>query len=553
VKPIAAPGKPPAPAAPAAPPQPFATCQSDDAAMLKVRSRDMEDPAYKGRGMRRALDWYPASPAPTPDNQVVTYVQGTCAFADMADAIATAFQPEHRIYLAGWSTNKDVALKAGTATSLESYLTSTRAQVRGMFYDGKITLTPLIKIGTGVENKWVADAINATSHGAAVIDSKLPPISIHHQKLLVVQGQFGLIAFIGGMDFDPSRTEVNPAIGRPWHDTHIRLAGAAALACRQVFEDRWLDHPATAALDQRLGASATATEAERRALAFPPPAPLAIGDLPSGTMPPDSRRFTRRVHVAVGRTFGNLTKSGRTPYKFAPSGDYGAWALIEKGIKQATRWIYLEDQYLVSRMARQALLAKLADSTFEYLLMVMNGSAAAASDFKFLITARNEFRRDLLRVDPKKARWGMYTLKQPTDPERQKWCGNYVHSKTWVFDDGYVILGSANCDNRGYTTDTEVVAGIADANLIDVRIGASFATDLRTVLWHKHLGVAHANLRDWDKGIKFWRSPPPSAMVEDASGLELDYDLTPPSHFPSAAEAKNVELAWVNAIDPDWR
>jgi phosphatidylserine/phosphatidylglycerophosphate/cardiolipin synthase-like enzyme len=264
-------------------------------------------------------------------------------------------------------------------------------------------------------------------------------------------------------------------------------------------------------------------------------------------MPLSSRHFTRRLHVAIGRTFAKGT------YTFAPNGDYSAWALIEKGIKQATRWIYLEDQYLVSRMARQALLAKLRDPSFEYLLMVMNGSGAAAADFKFLVTARNEFRRDLLSIDPKRERWGMYTLKQATDPERQKWCGNYVHSKTWVFDDGYVIMGSANCDNRGYTLDTEVVAGIADSNLIDVRIGESFASDLRTTLWHKHLGIPHALLRDWDKGIRFWRSPPPSAMIQDASAYEPDNDLTPPSNFPSAADAKNIELAWTRVIDPDAR
>lgn len=549
-KPIAPPAK---PVLPAAPSQAFATCLSDDAALLMVPSRSMDDPAYRNHGMRRALDWYPSSPAPTTGNQVVTYLQGTCAFADMAEALASAFSAEHRIYLIGWSTNKDVQLKAGSNTKLEDYLVNTRAQVRGMFYDGHITLSPLIKISTGVENKWVSDAINRTTQGASVIDARLPPLGIHHQKLLVVQGQFGIVAFIGGMDFDPSRTEVNAGIGRPWHDTHIRLAGPAALECRKVFEDRWLDHPGTAALDQKLGASATATEAERRAIAFPSPAQLSIDDLPSSTMPLNSRHFKRRLHVAIGRTFANLTKVKGTPYRFAPNGDFGAWALIENGIKQATRWIYLEDQYLVSRMARQALLAKLRDTSFEYLLIVMNGSGAAAGDFKYLVTARNEFRRYLLAIDPQKSRWGMYTLTQPSDSERQKWCGNYVHSKTWVFDDGYVIIGSANCDSRGYTLDTEVVAGIADSDLIEVRLGASFAVDVRTSLWHKHLGVPHAQVRDWDKGIKFWRSPPSSAMIQDASGYELDYDLTPPSNFPSAADAKNVELAWTTVIDPDAR
>jgi phosphatidylserine/phosphatidylglycerophosphate/cardiolipin synthase-like enzyme len=241
------------------------------------------------------------------------------------------------------------------------------------------------------------------------------------------------------------------------------------------------------------------------------------------------------------------------PYGFAPAGDYSAWALIEQGIRRAIRTIYLEDQYLVSRMARTALLAKLREDSFAYLLMVMNGAGAAAADFKFLVTARNEFRRDLLAIDPKKKRWGLYILRRPAEAERQKWCGSYLHSKTWIFDDGYVITGSANCDNRGYTYDTEVVAGIADSSPFDVATGTSFAMDLRVRLWHKHLGVPHAHLRDWDTAIRFWRSPPPSAMVADASAFAPDDDLAPPASFPSATDAKNVESIWTSVVDPDAR
>jgi phosphatidylserine/phosphatidylglycerophosphate/cardiolipin synthase-like enzyme len=523
--------------------------------MVRVPARNVQDPAYRRRGVRKAEDWFPASSAPSNGNQVVAYLHGSCAFSDMADALLTAFAPEHRIYIAGWSTNKDVVLKAGTSTSLEGYLKNTRAQVRGMFYDGKIGISPLLSVkAPGVENKWIVDAINYLPHGAAVIDGKLPPLGIHHQKLLVVQGQFGLVAFIGGMDIDPSRIEINVGAGRPWHDTQLRLAGPAALECRKVFEDRWLDHPGTPALDQKLGAGPTAPVNLRRALAFPPPATLDLRGLPSSTFVSGSKREGRRERVAVGRTFGNIRKAGGSAgYGFAPNGEYTAWALIEQGIKQATRWIYLEDQYMVSRMARKALLDKLRQPGFEFLLIVMNGSGAAAADFKYLVTARNEFRRDLMAADPTRTRWGIYTLKQAADPERQRWCGGYVHSKTWIFDDGYVVVGSANCDNRGYTYDTEIAAGIADASLLEVYLGESFAIDLRTRLWHKHLGLPHAHLRDWDKAIKFWKRPPPSAMIEDAAAFELDGDLVPPSYFPSPADAANVEFSWTKVLDPDGR
>src|SRR5262249_53312945 len=159
------------------------------------------------------------------------------------------------------------------------------------------------------------------SNGAAVIDARLPPLAIHHQKILVVQGQFGLVAFLGGMDFDPSRIEVNPGIGRPWHDIHLRIAGPAALEVRSVFEDRWLDHPATAALDQKLGASPVATRDQRRALAFPTPTQLSPPNLPTCTMESGSKREAKRYRVAVGRTFGKFQKGGGSGYDFAQNGD----------------------------------------------------------------------------------------------------------------------------------------------------------------------------------------------------------------------------------------
>jgi hypothetical protein len=141
----------------------FSSCTGDDSAMVRVPARNTDDPAYKGRDSRKAEAWFPASPVPTSGNQVIAYVDGTCAFSDMADAIQTAINPEDRIYIAGWSTNKDVVLKTGTSTTLEQYLANTRAQVRGMFYDGKIALSPLLKASTGVENKWIADAINVVA------------------------------------------------------------------------------------------------------------------------------------------------------------------------------------------------------------------------------------------------------------------------------------------------------------------------------------------------------------------------------------------------------
>src|SRR5262245_19058406 len=91
-----------APAAPAKSTPPtlaFTSCTSDDEAFAKVPSRNMDDPAYKQRGFRKPAGWFPSTRPPTPGNEVIPYVYGKCVFADMAEALKTAFLPEHRIYI----------------------------------------------------------------------------------------------------------------------------------------------------------------------------------------------------------------------------------------------------------------------------------------------------------------------------------------------------------------------------------------------------------------------------------------------------------------------
>ncbi len=531
--------------------QVFATCTSDDEALSGLPDRKPADPSLRKRPVRAPIDWFPPSRRPTAGNEVVAYINGRCAFKDIAEAMKTAFAPTHRIYIAGWSTDKGVELEAGAGGTLEDFIKNTRAQVRALFYDGRIAISPLIGIKTDADNTWIAEAMNRLPNGGAVIDGRLPPLGIHHQKIVVVQGQFGVVAFIGGMDLHPSRIKVEPANGLPYHDVHLRLTGPAAIQVRQVFEDRWLDHPDTLRIDEKLTGKSMLTRDSRRLDAFPTPPTLERTGLPSMTVRSNSKNIQPDALVAIGRTFAS-GKAGAS-YGFAPKGDYSAWELIEYGIRQATRWIYVEDQYLVSRMARKVLLDKLQEPTFDYLLMVMNGSGAAAADFKFLVTQRNEFRRDLLRIDPQKKRWGMFVLKDSGDAERQKWCGSYLHSKTWIFDDGYAVVGSANCDNRGYTLDTECVAGFADPDSRRGLVGRGYPADLRTRLWHKHLGLPHAEVRDFETGLRFWQRPPSSAMISDASAFETDYNLSPPSDFPSAVDAANVEMVWTQVIDPDSR
>lgn len=529
----------------------FATCTSDEIALGALPAlTPAKELVQQGPGGHVGLEiagrdpeaWYPSNLPYRPDNDVVGYVYGRCAFADMGAALATATTDEHRIYILGWSTNKDTVLAGGK--TLEQYLSGTKAQIRAMFWDGIVLQpVPVIKVSVPTSSVWIKDLINKLPNGGAIMDAKHAQPATHHQKVLVVQGAQGVIAFVGGMDIEPNRTMVNPnGTDTPWHDTMVRLIGGAALDCRSVFQQRWLDHPDSAALDKKLGVPASD--------AFP--TPLASQQLPSVTRPAKGGPIPYARTVRIGRTFPNLRKTGLgLDYSFAPQGDYTAWSLIEHAISMTQKWIYLEDQYMVSRMARQLLLAKLQQPGFEQLIILMNSSGAAAADFKYLVSERNRFRQDLLKIDKSASKWSLFTLKAASSPERQQWCGDYMHSKTWIFDDEFTIIGSANCENRGYTLNTEVVAAIGDTRRINA-IGAGFARLLRIALWHKHLGVPHAQLQDWSSGVAYWKKLPGTAMVQLSNNLEPDGDLGG-KYFPDSSEQSVVEKLWTTLCDPDAR
>ena len=519
---------------------------------------------------KASLDrWFPEGHPKTYGNAVVAYAYGICAFRDMADALATATQPHHRIYLLGWGTDGDTEMPPAQAMrTLSDLLTNTKAQVRAMFWkhpDGPNVLPQ------GGGNFAIAKHLNALPNAAAILDDKLPEIwalrllgrrfgGIHHQKLLVVRGSLGLIAFVGGMDLVPNRIEMNNA-GEPLHDVHVRIVGEAGVVLLHNFRDRWLDHPASADLDK---SKFNLDRARVRAdfAAARPVEGAAARALPTWTRATSSESCA----VAVGRTFAELAQHtpSKLDYDFAPYGETTAWNLVAAGVKATREYLYIEDQYFVSRRLSRLLADKLRDAQFKFLLILMVGSPSiennpelikrapdgtitVPNEVPFGIAARNDIRRALTAVDPQRTKWRMFRLKDCPDPGMRPFAGSYVHSKLFICDDEYVITGSANANDRGYTYDTELMVGITN-DLYGRTIGQRFARDLRVNLWHKHLGVPHHQLDEWPKSLPLWFAPPRSAMVVDTSDLENSPMLGPNAMLKADSPE---DVTWRQAIDPD--
>jgi phosphatidylserine/phosphatidylglycerophosphate/cardiolipin synthase-like enzyme len=95
---------------------------------------------------------------------------------------------------------------------------------------------------------------------------------------------------------------------------------------------------------------------------------------------------------------------------------------------------------------------------------------------------------------------------------------DYVHTKTWIFDDETAIIGSANGSRRSYTCDTEATVQIFDQSRED-RAAWRFARRLRVRLWADLLGLntpaGHAELADGVASVVHWDSLPPGNRLSE--------------------------------------
>lgn len=233
----------------ATPPQaPFATCEGDAEAVAKLKRGGLDPTNTAGfqQTTEAVLRWSRGTgAAATMQNSVVPYIYGRCAFSDMADALATATDAGHRIYVLGWWVDPDTRLKDGTPPLLlRDLLSKTKAAVRGMFWDDTQTAVPAgsprkSSGSKAADNVPIAWFINGLPNGAAILDHKLPFLrlagsqtgvrgGVHHQKLLVVSGAAGLLAFSGGMDINNTRVTLSSGGLEPLHDVHFRVMGPAA-------------------------------------------------------------------------------------------------------------------------------------------------------------------------------------------------------------------------------------------------------------------------------------------------------------------------------------
>ena len=431
----------------------------------------------------------------THDNATEFYTTGETAFARIGDDIVRASDKDVTFYLLGWSCRRSVPMRADKPSTLDQILTNfagSGGRIRAMLWDNRY---PDFDPGT----RDMVSFLNGLPLGAAILDRRTPLAGAHHQKMQALVDANGTptAAYCGGMDLFEDRLVGQPAPA-PLHDVHARVVGAAAVDLVAPFVERWNDHPARkgdltrppnslAALDGydlvQVGRTYPRFEPyyAKKVAIFDQNLRQHLPDLPIGDM-------TDGENIRLYGFYDNA------------KGVQQIWRMIRHAVRTAQQFIYLEDQYLISESVGKLLASKLSSAKPNFRLVILVGKEP---DFPQVWARRRQALAALEKVDPGHRRWRIFyrRLDRPSF---------YVHSKTWIFDDELVITGSANCDRRGMTYNSELnfgVVGQLKGNRISEFGASTVAQELRCRLWAKHLGGAPHDYLSASATIARWFGP----------------------------------------------
>lgn len=308
------------------------------------------------------------------------------------------------------------------------------------------------------------------AHGVlTLLDNRYPAGGSNHFKFAVFKTAADASAVVGSIDISksrwdddrhlPSNSERDPTFGKQTHDLGVKLHGAVVTDLEQIFRERWND---------------------------PGYSPV----IPDITSPVSAPVGTGTHSIQVLRTYGI---SDTLAYRFSVRGEFTVWASYLNAIKQASTYIYIEDQYFLPfdwppAFSRSGL-ARDTDLVYQLGEAIKRGVRVfilTPSNAEDIGKGKSKYHRDLalnyLRLVKAAGALGQFVVASLSEGVT----AIYVHSKVMIVDDEVVFIGSANFSQRSMTCDGEVQLAIIDSAEL-------FARDLRVALWSEHLGATVAN------------------------------------------------------------
>lgn len=397
--------------------------------------------------------WFAGGTPPRRQNRITPLIDGDAFFGRLHEALCGA---REYVYIAGWCLTPYVPLLRGSPddlvrTRLLDVLSDVakRAPVRILLWGGAIAIIRPTRATARATQRMIER--RGSGDLICMLDHSAPLTHCHHQKAIVIDGQ---LAFVGGMDlttFAGDRWDEHGhdlRAGVNWHDMTVLLEGEAVADVEQNFRQRW--------------------QAVRGAGVLPHRDPRVD---PAWCVPAQIVRTIPRRH-----------------YDFAPDGEFGIRHAYLEMIRGARRLVYLESQYLWSPEVMDALIEAMNRPHAERFRIVLVLPARATSgkwdnDQHVQRLRAADGGRGIVEV------YTLYTSGTSAGMHAFRYRPTYVHAKTAIVDDEWLTVGSANLNNRGFITDSEINVVARDPAL---------ALQLRADLWGEHLGMSPGDVRDAD-------------------------------------------------------
>lgn len=300
------------------------------------------------------------------------------------------------------------------------------------------------------------------------LDDQVPLGACHHQKVVVIDD---VLAFCGGgdiavdrwdtarhLDHDRRRIMPDQECHAPRHEVVMMVDGAAARALGEHFRERWFC---------LTGETLAATQ-ETDSDPWPSSVPAQILD----------------SKVSIARTRPDWRGQDKVEEILN---------LTLACIANAKDIIYLENQYFTSPLVAAALAKRLAEPDGPEIVLVATGSAPSWFDRLTMDRPRGAMVWLLRDAD----RFGRFRAYFPITARGAK---IIVHSKTSVFDDRVIRVGSANLNNRSFGFDSECELTV-EGDTSDARRNISVFRDRSVGHFLGYSGDAVAKARDEHGGL----------------------------------------------------
>ena len=418
--------------------------------------------------------WAQNDPPPRHGCELEVLIDGADAFRAIAEAITNA---RSSIWVTGWHIAPAFELVRGTGDVSDN---PDNDSVGALLANAAEQLDVRVLVWAGAPvpifhptRKEVDEAVEELKRATRIRceqDPREHPFHCHHEKTLIIDGE---LAFVGGIDMtdmagDRWDTSDHPARRRlGWHDVGTRLRGPAVHDVAAHFAARWQE-----------------VTGEQ----------LEIPDAPPGAGPHT---------VQVVRTVAE------DMYKHLPYGDFRILESYRRALRNAERFIYLENQFLWAPEITEVLADKLCHPPHpDFRLTIM------------LPTKANNGQDDtlgqvgVLKDADEGGRLLVGTLRSLSGERDDRL---YIHAKVGIVDDRWLTIGSANLNAHSLFNDTEMNV-VTDSQ--------ELARDTRIRLWAEHLNQDRSQIAEREPHQivdELWR---PIALEQ----LKRLHNHQPPTH-----------------------